>query len=227
MRRCRLGFMLHAAASLAAALATAQLFTPAADDSRVPQHTAVYTTTLAQDGAPQITTTVIVTLLMPREQSGYPTDGTPVTGTAISQLSAIQANGAVSTWATTKELYWTLSGNSAPGADSTVSPPPRGANTRLTSVYTSTNHVTTDLRGVWISSERYEWFSTWRVTLVEAVETAYPATIIRTGYTHLEATMVGGNVAATSTYSETGTASYWRTTTMVQVAARPEGSGGR
>lgn len=191
-----------------------------ASSAAAQQHTAIYTTTLINNDAPQFTTTVIVTLLMPREQPDYPKDGAPVTGTAISHFTATQS-GSISTWSATTELFWTLSGNIPLGVDSTIPALPQGARTTLTSVYTTIEYRTSDMYGVWISKQTYKWFSTIRVTLVEAVGTAYPATIIRTGYTHLDATMVGGNPAVSSTYRETGTASYWRTTTMVQATAQP------
>lgn len=76
-----------------------------------------------------------LSILMPREQPNYPTDGAPVTGTAISHFSAVQANGAVSTWDKTAELYWTLSGNVPLGVDSTVPAPPHGANDAYLSVH--------------------------------------------------------------------------------------------
>lgn len=217
MRPPQLTLILNATPCLASA-ATAQLST-----STSPQHTAIYTTTLANNASPHAVATVIVTLLMPREQPGYPKDGAQVTGTAVSQFSATQANGAVSTWTAAAELLWTLSGNVPLGVDSTIPPPPEGAKTTLTSVYTTTDYHVSDIYGMWISRARYEWFTTLRVTLVEAVGTAYPATIIRTGYTHVDATMMGGNLALSTRYSETATASYWRTTTMVQVAATPRG----
>lgn len=197
---------------------TLSLASPATTTAQ-PQHTAIYTTTLSHNDGPHVTTTVIVTLLMPRDQPDYPKDGASVTGTAISHFSA-----GTSTWSATSTLYWTLSGNASPGIDRTNLPsPPGAAITTLTSSYTTTEYHTSDIRGILISRQTYEWFSTLRVTLVEAVGTAYPETIVRTGYTHLEATMVGGNAAVTSTYRETGTASYWRATTLVRVAARATG----
>ncbi|GAB1321000.1 hypothetical protein MFIFM68171_11210 [Madurella fahalii] len=220
MRPRHVALILNAVAYFASP-ATAQSSTPRTHESPLPQHTAIYTTTLANEEPPRITTTVVVTLLMPRELPHYPKDGSPVTGTAISHLSAAQADGAVSTWAATTELFWTLSGNSPLRVESTITLPAQSATTTLTSVYTTTDYHSSEIRGIWISMARYEWFTTSRVTFIEAVGTAYPATIIRTGYTHMEATMRGGNVAVTSTYSETGTVSLWRTTTMVQVAARP------
>lgn len=205
MRPQTLGFLLAATASLTFP-ATAQ------------QHTAIYTTTLANNDTPHVITTVIVTLLMPREYPNYPKDGAPLTGTAISHFTA---GAPPSTWSTTAELVWTLSGNAPLGVGSTNPAPTEVADTTLTSVYTTTEYHTSDIRGVFISRQTYEWFSTFRVTLVEAVGTAYPATIVRTGYTHLEATMVGGIAGVTPVYSGTSTVSYQQTTTMVLVEARP------
>jgi hypothetical protein len=89
--------------------ATAQLITSTTSARPEPQHTAIYTTILRNYEA---ITTVVVTLLMPRHHTGFPKDGTPVTGTAISRLSAAQRGGGMSTWSKTAELYWTLTGNS-------------------------------------------------------------------------------------------------------------------
>lgn len=58
-------------------------------------------------------------------------------------------------------------------------------------MYTTTDYHVSHISGLCITGQHYEWFTTSRVTLVEAVGTAYPATIIRTGYTHVDATMVG------------------------------------
>lgn len=220
MRSRHLWLALNAVAYLAF-LATAQLSTSTTAISPAAQHTAIYITTLANSAPLEANTTVIVTLLMPREEPNYPKDGAPVTGTAISHFSAAQSNGAVLTWAVTTELYWTLSGNVPLGVDSTIPPPPQGAMMTLTSVYTTTDYHVSDFYGVWISKARYEWFTTSRVTLVEAIGTAYPTTIIRTGYTHVDATMIGGNLAVSTKFTGTAEASYWRTTTMVQVASRP------
>lgn len=207
MRPQRLGYLLAATASLIPPT-TAQ------------QHTAIYTTSLTKNDAPHVITTVIVTLLMPREYPNYPKDGAPITGTAISHFTAPGAPSP-STWSATSELFWTLSGNVPLGLENTIPAPAQGATTTLSSIYTSTEYHTSDIRGVWISRQTYEWWSTFRVTLVEAVGTAYPATIIRTGTTQLEGTMIGGNAAVSSTYTATSTVSWSRTTTMVQVAARP------
>jgi len=84
------------------ALATAQFITPTSLAPPAPQHTAIYTKTLIKN---EVIATVVVTLLMPRNHPGYPTDGTPVTGTAISRLSAPQPDGKLSTWSETAKLY--------------------------------------------------------------------------------------------------------------------------
>jgi hypothetical protein len=193
-----------------------QALTQAAVES---QHTAVYTTTVAsdRDTAPQIITTVVVTLLMPVEDAHYPSQGAPLTGTAISHFSAAPS----SSWEQTSELYWTLSGNVPLGVDTTFVPLPLGATTTLTSVHTWTEYRTSTYRNIMYGSGRYEWFSTARVTFVEGVGPKYPATIIRTGYTQLEVTRTGGNEAIGSTNRNVVTNSYWRTTTMVQVPTRP------
>jgi len=193
------------------------LLAAAASPATAQQHTAIYTTTLPNNDHPQVITTVIVTLLMPRDYPSYPKDGAPLAGTAISHFTA-----AASKWSTTSRIFYTLSGNAPLGVGS-KNPPPAdqtAARSTLSSVFTSTEYYTSDIRGVFISRQTYEWFSTFRVTLVEAVGTAYPATIVRTGYTHLEAVMVGGIAGVTPTYSATSTASISRTTTMVQVAAQ-------
>jgi len=181
-------------------------------------HTAVYTTTIAnRDPAPEIITTVVVTLLMPAEDAHYPSQGAPLTGTAISHFSVAPS----SSWDKTSEIYWTLSGNVPLNADTTFAPLPLGETTTLTSVNTWTKYRTSEYRNVWFGSGRYEWFSTARVTFVEGVGPKYPATIIRTGYTQLEVTQTGGNEAIGTTHVDVVTNSYWRTTTMVQVPTRP------
>jgi len=159
---------------------------------------------------------------MPREVSQYPTDGIPVTGTAISHLRATQADGAVTSWRETAELYWTLSGNPPLGENITIPPPPQGATTTLTSVYTAVEIYVSDTPSELANHVLEERITTSRVTLVEAVGTAYPATIIRTGYTHLDNTMISRNALDTADWlTESTTQSYWRTTTMVQVTTQP------
>jgi len=180
-------------------------------------HTAIYTTTVDdRDSSPQIVTTVVVTLLMPAEDPRYPSQGAPITGTAISHFSA-----SPSSWDKTAELYWTLSGNVPLGVDSTIPPLVLGATTTLTSVHTWTDSHTSTYVNLLLGRGRYEWFTTARVTFIEGVGPVYPATIIRTGYTDMEVTQTGGNEAVGTTHRNVANVSYWRTTTMVQVLTSP------
>ena len=183
------------------------------------QHTAIYTTMVANtDTSPPIITTVVVTLLIPAEDPGYPSQGAPLTGTAVSHFSV---NTPASSWDKTAEVYWTLSGNVPLGVATTIPPLPLGATTTLTSVLTWTDHRTSTYRNIVLGSGRYEWFTTARVTFVEEVGRKYPATVIRTGHTQMEVTQTGGNEAVGTTHQNVATMSYWRTTTMVQVPTRP------
>ena len=201
---------------LYAAPATAQLTT---STKPAPQLTAVYTTTLpGPKDVPQALTTAVVTLLMPREVPHLPFDGAPVTGTAISHLG-----DATSTWSATAELYWTVTGNmDAPAQQATTTPPPLGpAQSRLTSILTDYTSYETDSYGPWVTHAHSTIRSTVIKTFMEVVGGAtYPATIVRTGYTHVEVTQTGGPVGG-ETYTASGTATWRRTTTMVQVEGRP------
>ena len=224
--------VLHAtylAASLQ--LAAAQLLT-STTTLTPPPHTVFYTTTLAQHEAPpQTITTVVVTILMPRDvgyllaapgnSAGwyYPLDGWPVTGTATSHFTAPQANGDISTWSETAELYWTLT-NWIRTTTDTSTTPLEDAKTTLSTAWTTSSFFTTDVYGVWVTHAHSTVSSTARTTFVEVVGTAYPATIVRTGFTHIDVTATGGPVqGATHTVSDTAT--WVSTTTLVQVSARP------
>jgi len=235
MRQRHLALVLSAAATHLAAPATAQLTTSLLKPAPpAPQHTAIYTTTARAQHDPKspqdaVITNVIVTILMPRDAPYFPSNGAPITGTAISHFSAAQPNGGsgggtgISTWSSTAELFWTLSGNVPFGIASTNPPLPgwQDAKTTLTSVYTKTDFFSTDIYGFWVTHAHYDFYSTSRVTFVEAVGTGYPATIVRTGYTTLVATAIGGPVGGTETLTDAGTRSWLLTTTMVQVGARP------
>ncbi len=181
-----------------------------------PQHTVVYTNTLLNNNSPQVTTTAVVTILQPLDAPNYPKDGATITGTAISSLTAGER-----IWATTTQLYWTLSGNVPLGVATTYPPPPLGATTTFKTTITSTTHFASTMYGMWIGSSQNEWYSTWRATFEEAIGTAYPTTVVRTGYTTVTATMMGGPVGAAPTYTETGGYTARRTTTMILVPGRP------
>ncbi|KAK0623986.1 hypothetical protein B0T14DRAFT_517360 [Immersiella caudata] len=176
------------------------------------QHTAVYTTTVqanrGSDSSPQVIATVVVTLLMPAEAEGYPTQGAPLTGTAISHFSAAAP---ASSWDKTNDLFWTLGGDVSPGVDTAT----------LTSLHTWTDSRTETGLHLWMGSMSTEWTTTARVTFVEGVGPRYPATIIRTGYTQWEVTMKGGNQVVGTTHRASTTLQYTRITTMVLVPTRP------
>ena len=206
--------------------ATAQLMTPTSlappPPSSAPQHTAIYTKTLTEH---EVTATVVVTLVMPRSHPGYPIDGTPVTGTAISRLSAQQADGKLSTWSETAELYWTLTGNTNNRFTNTNRPISiSGAMTTLYTSYTMDTVSSTeyyDAQGTHWHSER---ITLSRVTFYEAVDAAYPATIVRHGATLFGISITKGVVGG-SMYSDGTAEMFRRGTTMVQVATRPTPTG--
>ena len=196
--------------------ATAQFVTPTSLAPPAPQHTAIYTKTLIKN---EVIATVVVTLLMPRNHPGYPTDGTLVTGTAISRLSAPQPDGKLSTWSENAELYWTLTGNTNNRVN-TNRPIFIDGTTTLYSSYTKDTISSTD----YYDAQGTHWYSERitlsRVTFYEAVDTAYPATIVRQGATLFGISITKGVVGG-SMYSD-GTAEMFRHgTTMVQVATRP------
>jgi len=198
------------------ASATAQLITPTSLAPPAPQHTAIYTKTLTEH---EVTATIVVTLLMPRSHPGYPTDGTPVTGTAISRLSAPQPDGKWSTWSETAELYWTLTGNTNNRVN-TNRPIVINGTTALYSSYTKDTVFSTDYYDAQGTHWHSERITLSRVTFYEAVDTAYPATIVRHGATLFGISITKGVVGG-SMYSD-GTAEMFRHgTTMVQVATRP------
>jgi hypothetical protein len=190
-----------------------------------PLHTAVYTTTLAQKQSPRVITTVVVTLIVPRDV-GWPNAATPVTGTAISHFSAVQPGGAAATWAETAELVWTLAGNGQQEANTAVAQAAPSAKATLAAVYTDYSHYTTEMYGAW-SQARFDYVSTYRETIVEEIGANYPATMIQTGHTTIEITVTGGPLRGPpTTFTNPATLVSVRTTTLVQVAVRPTpGSG--
>jgi hypothetical protein len=217
---------INIAAALALAFsvapATAQFVTATvAQTATLPQrrqakHTAVYTTTVTNPKPDIVTAVVVITLISPAEDERYPTQGAPMFGRAISRFSAPS-----SSWDETADIYWTLSGNVQLGYDTTYPPLPLGPTTSLSTVLTWTDYFMTADRNLVMGYGRTEWWTTARVTFVEGVGPVYPATIIRTGYTDWRVTMTGGNQAVGFNHSYSTTLSYWRTTTMVQVPARP------
>lgn len=218
MHQRHLALVLNAAAYLAAP-ATAQFVTgPIEPATPALPHTAVYTTTVAQrNNPPQPTATVVVTLIVPRDV-GRPNNGSLVTGTAISHFSAAQQNGALSTWSETAELVWTTAENNPP-IDA------NNARTTLAAAYTDYKHYSLGLYGAW-SIVHYNFLSTIRETIVEAVGPAYPATIIHTGYTDIKVALtLEFENGPTTTDPNRESSTYLRTTTLVQVTARPVSKG--
>jgi hypothetical protein len=226
--------LLSAAASLTAP-ATAQAIYGISEriPPFTPLHTAIYTTTtLAQKQTPQVITTVVVTLLVPRDV-GWPNGGTAVTGTAISHFSAAQPNGAAATtWTEAAELVWTLAGTGQQEANTAVvvgqaAAPSAKAMPAVAAVYTDYSHYTTEMYGAW-SQARFDYVSTYRETIVEEMGANYPATMIQTGHTTIEITVTGGPLRGPpTTFTNPATLTSVRTTTLVQLAARltPRSSG--
>lgn len=187
-----------------------------------PLHTAIYTTTLLpvtqkQSPFPQVITTVVVTLFVPRDV-GYPTNTAPVTATAVSHFSAAER-----TWAETAHLAWTLAGNNA---NNTVVVAPN-AQATVGAVYTDYSHYTTEMYGAW-SQAWFNYVSTYRETIIEDVGgESYPATMIHTGRTTIEITVTGGTLvrgqhgAATTTFTNPATLVSVRTTTLILVQPAP------
>jgi hypothetical protein len=208
MRPLRLAFL------FAAAPATTQLTTTT---KPAQSHTAVYTTTLpGPHNASQAVTTAVVTLLMPCEVPNIYGNGAPVTGTAVSHLAAPGA----SPWSTTAEVFWTVAGPME--APATIPPPVPLApgETVLTSVLTDITSYETTKYAFW-STAHSTILSTNLKTFLETVGgNTYPATIVRTGYTWVEVTATGGPVGG-ALGTVTATATYRKTTTMVQVKERP------
>jgi len=200
------------------AQATAQLITSTTSAPPEPQHTAIYTITL---GNFEAITTVIVTLLMPRHHTGFPKDGTPVTGTAISQLSAVQPGGGMSTWSETAELYWTLTGNSDPRWPNTKRPRlSLDTTTVLQSSYIENSFSTTDYYDSQGIHMRYVYTRLQEVELAEGVGPKYPATIVRQGKT-LRGAGGSGGIVGEEPHSWMTAERFFTFTTMVQVSARP------
>jgi len=194
-----------------------------------PLHTAVYTTTTttlaARKQTPQVITTVVVTLFVPRDV-GWPSAGAAVTGTAISHFSAApQPDGApATTWTEAVELVWTLllAGHQEANTASVVA----GQAAPSVAVYTGYSHYTTEMYGAW-SQARFDYVSTYRETIVEEIGADYPATMIQTGHTTIEITVTGGPLRGPpTTFTNPATLVSVRTTTLVQVAARPMSTSG-
>ena len=173
-----------------------------------PQHTVIYTTLITKHAPSPVLAPVTITLLKPLEDPNYPTDGVLVTGTAISGNK-------------TSQLVWTLSGNVPLGYDLTFPPLPLGATTTLTKSYTTSESHSSTYRNLVLGYGRYDYFTTAQIIFVEGVGPAYPATIIRTGYTSVNATQIGGNEVVGFSHTASATMSYWRTTTMVLVLPDP------
>ncbi|KAK5656103.1 hypothetical protein OQA88_5242 [Cercophora sp. LCS_1] len=226
MRPPNLAAFLSAAAFLAAP-ATAQAISGISERIApfTPLHTAIYTATLAQKQSPQVTTTVVVTLLVPRDV-GWPNGATPVTGTAVSHFSAARPGGVAATWAETAEIVWTLAGNGQQEANTSVAQAAPNTKATLAAVYTDYSHYTTEMYGAW-SQARFDYVSTYRETIVEEIGANYPATMIQTGHTTIEITVTGGPLRGPpTTFTNPATLVSVRTTTLVQVAVRPTpGSG--
>lgn len=184
----------------------------------IPLYTAIYTTTLA-DHRRECVIVGIVTILTPREEPLWPEDGVTVVGAAISNIKV--TNGSTtSTWAKTRQLTWTLSGNSDSPRDVTPTPTAQltAVGEALTSSFTSTSYLLSTTVAEFVGSLRQEWFFTTSVTFVEVVRTWYPTTIMRTGYTTVAVRYLGAN-GYSPPVEATATSSYWRTTTMVQITA--------
>ncbi|KAM7193693.1 hypothetical protein V8F33_007627 [Rhypophila sp. PSN 637] len=241
MQLSRLGGVLSAA-SLLAAPATAQGAVYGISEwiTFTSSHTASYTTTLPpRKEAPQVITTVVVTLFVPREV-GWPYSDTYhtsytfsnnlsgstglLTGTALSHLSA-----GATTWAETAQVVWALAGGSGssvqqkdPAAASAAveqAPPNMKAEVTLTAKYTDYSHYTTEMYGAW-SQAHFDYVSTYHVTVVEEVGANYPATMIQTGYYTVEITATGGPLrGALTTFTNPATLVSARTTTLVQMGA--------
>jgi len=198
--------------------ATAQLVTSTTSAPPEPQHTAIYTTIL---GNYEAITTVVVTLLMPRHHTGFPKDGTPVTGTAISQLAAAQPGGGMSTWSETAELHWTLTGNSDSRWPDTKRPRLSLDTTAvLRSSYNENSYSTTDYYDSQGIHKRYVYTMLREVELAEGLGPKYPATIVRQGET-LRGGGGSGGVVGEEPHSWMTAERFFTFTTMVQVAARP------
>ncbi|CAI4214570.1 unnamed protein product [Parascedosporium putredinis] len=188
-------------------------------------HTAVYTrdlpvgTQCAGPNEQDTVATAVVSVLGPREVADWPENGVTVVGEAISTLFVEDETRTVS-----QDLTWTLSGNTdvARDAPQPTAPPLQPGEEALTSVYTSSTSFlityVSDLAG----REREEWFTTERVTYIETIGPDYPATIVRTGYTNIEAKYIAVETfEPVSTLETTDVFSFWRTTTMVQVGPQP------
>ncbi|KAK1758935.1 hypothetical protein QBC47DRAFT_397756 [Echria macrotheca] len=219
MERRHLALVLHTAASFIAVVAGQFISGPVEPAQPALPHTAVYTTTVAQNNPYPAIATVVVTLIMPRDV-GYhaPSNRSAslTTGTAISHFSAAQQNGSASTWSETTELVWTTRENDSPSATT----PPQTARTALTASYTDYQHSIVALYGAW-AVMFYNLLTTIRETVVETVDPAYPTTIVRTGYTDVNvAQTITVKDGPTTTDPHQDSGSLVRTTTMVLVTAR-------
>lgn len=208
-------------------------------------HTAVYTTIATTTVDPQnksprqqqqqqqqrqeIIATVVVTLIVPRDVGVQSPNSDSmslslVTGMAIAHFSAA---GAVSTttWSETAELLWSTTIISAAGNDHSnkniPAPKDTGAGTTtLTASYTDYQHYSVGLYGAW-SVVHYDFLSTIRETVIEVVESSYPATVLRTGYTDIKiAATIAMENGPTTTDPDRDHTSHVRTTRLVQVGSR-------
>ncbi|KAK4445466.1 hypothetical protein QBC34DRAFT_384265 [Podospora aff. communis PSN243] len=183
----------------------------------IPDHSAIYTTTHPSPSPADVETTVIVTILMPRELPPTPSHGLPITGSAISRIlipslpmQSLETNPL--TWA-----YIATTPLPTP-------PTPAGViNTVATSEFTTSTHTRTTLVNPLVGASRQEYWATRSVTFVETVDEVYPRTIVRTGMTTMVATMemVGLKVLhlgveGTGTWREEGTRS-WVVTTVFEL----------
>jgi len=171
--------------------------------------------------------TVVVGIVMPREEPRWPESGVTVAGAAVSKIP-VKCGTKTMTWTTSEDLTWTLSGNSRAALSNGTTTTSQGSSPAtgltVTSEYTSIGSETSTLNNEVVGTSRLEWFSTLRVTFVEVVGTDYPATIVRTGYTHIDFSHSAQNLQSDTSFVATSTGSYLRTTTMVQVTATPTGT---
>ncbi|CAI4218336.1 unnamed protein product [Parascedosporium putredinis] len=250
--------MLSKSLALVASTAGYLVSTTSAQTTTTPFYTAVYTTSL--EATPTIDVlcvsretwldTVPVSLVMPREVSGWPENGVTVVGAAVSKIP-VQCGTKTMTWTTSLPMSWTLSAAEPTGAeqptDATETEPSEAESSEtqssssssaaeaseaqvtaqanpatLTSTYVATGSEVSTLVNEVVGTSRLEWYSTSRVTFVEVVGPDYPATIVRTGYTTIEFSHSAQDLQVEeSSFEASSTGSFLRTTTMVQVSAEP------
>ncbi|CAI4217812.1 unnamed protein product [Parascedosporium putredinis] len=211
--------MLSKSLALVASTAGYLVSTTSAQTTTTPFYTAVYTTSL--EATPTIDVlcvsretwldTVPVSLVMPREVSGWPENGVTVVGAAVSKIpsrrrrnatatsesspaetaaeptGAEQPTDATETEPSEAESSETQSSSSSSAAEASEAQVTAQANpATLTSTYVATGSEVSTLVNEVVGTSRLEWYSTSRVTFVEVVGPDYPATIVRTGYTTIE-----------------------------------------